>query len=364
MVKIENLLRENIKNLSPYSSARSEYVGEEGIFLDANENSIGSTVPENLNRYPDPLQQNLKKKIAELKNVQPEEIFLGNGSDEAIDLLIRAFCNPGKDRIITLVPTYGMYKVSAAINNVEVLEVELNPDFTIDLSRLKAAYSKGAKLLFICTPNNPTGNIIDEKDIIAIVESFQGIVVVDEAYIDFAPGKSSAPLINRYSNLVILQTFSKAWGLANIRLGMAFSSKKLVQVLNNIKPPYNINGPTQRVAFYALLNEQWMASMVRTIISERELMLTALSRLKSVIKVYPSEANFLLVKFHDPGNVFQFLIKNKVIVRNRAKDKHCEGCLRITIGSHEDNKLLLEKLKAFERQNSKMDKGKLIKDNL
>lgn len=346
---IENFLRKNILNITPYSSARDEYKGKDGIFLDANENSLGSAVAENLNRYPDPHQNDLKEKLAEIKGLTNENIFIGNGSDEAIDLLIRAFCNPGKDKIITLIPTYGMYKVSAAINDIEVIEVALTKEFQINIKETVKHFNELTKLIFICSPNNPTGNIINTIDIEVILKDFKGIVVLDEAYIDFAENKSWVPFLKDHPNLIILQTLSKAWGLANIRLGMALSGNEaIINVLNKIKPPYNINGNTQRIAFDALLNIDKKNEMVKTIIEEREKLKQQLIKLAIVEVIYPSDANFLLVKIHDAENIFKYLIKHKIIIRNRSTVALCEGCLRITTGTKEENKKLITTLKAYE----------------
>lgn len=346
---IDNLLRENIRNIAPYSSARDEYKGKEGVFLDANENSIGSTVAD-YNRYPDPHQNELKEKLAALKQIEKENIFIGNGSDEAIDLLIRAFCNPGKDKIITLIPTYGMYKVSAAINNIAVIEIALNKDFQLDVNETVKHFDDLTKLIFICSPNNPTGNIISKNDIAVILKQFKGIIVLDEAYIDFAEDKSWLPFLNDHPNLVILQTLSKAWGLANIRLGMAFSgNKQIIKVMNNIKPPYNINGNTQMIALHAFQNVKKKNEMVAVIIEEREELKNALSKLKVVDIIYPSEANFLLVKMKEADNVFKYLIESKIILRNRSIKGICEGCLRITTGTKAENKKLIKTLMEYEK---------------
>lgn len=335
---LNNIIRENIKKLVPYSSARSEYKGTEGIFLDANENSFDT----GQNRYPDPMQFDLKKKIAEIKNVRVENIFLGNGSDEAIDILFRAFCEPGKDNVIICPPTYGMYEVSANINDVDIINVPLIAEtFQLDTEAILKAITQKTKLIFICCPNNPTGNGVKWLAIKQILENFKGIVVIDEAYIDFASYRSLISELANYPNMVILQTFSKAWGLAGLRVGMAFASSQIIDVFNKIKPPYNINTASQKIVLEALNNLGQINSSVKEIISERNKLTEALTKLPFVLKVYPSEANFLLVKTTNANNVYDYLLKNKVIVRKRNTVELCEGCLRITIGTKEENTFLI-----------------------
>jgi histidinol-phosphate aminotransferase len=344
---LNKILRENIRKVKPYSSARDEYKGTEGIFLDANENPYGSALETAYNRYPDPLQRDLKEKISGLKRVSANQIFLGNGSDEPIDLLVRAFCNPGKDNIITMPPTYGMYEVSAGINDIQVKEVPLTEEFQINTDKVLAAIDKNTKIIFICSPNNPTGNSLYTNDIVKILESFEGIVVIDEAYIDFAPDRSFVSKLKNFPNLIILQTFSKAWGMAALRLGMAFSSEEIIAVLNKIKPPYNINEATQRLANEGLRNLLNKERMVERILNEREKLKEELSKIKAVKKVYPSDANFLLVKMEDGNKVYDFLISKKIITRNRSAIKLCEGCLRITVGTAEENRELIKVLHDF-----------------
>jgi histidinol-phosphate aminotransferase len=344
---LNKILRENIRKVKPYSSARDEYKGTEGIFLDANENPYGSALETAYNRYPDPLQRELKEKISGLKRVNASQIFLGNGSDEPIDLLIRAFCNPGKDNIITMPPTYGMYEVSAGINDVKVKEVTLTEEFQINTGKVLATIDPDTKIIFVCSPNNPTGNCLYTNDIVKIIESFQGIVVIDEAYIDFAPDKTFVSSLKKYPNLVVLQTFSKAWGMAALRLGMAFSSEEIIAVLNKIKPPYNINEATQRLASDGLRNLLNKERMVERILNEREKLAEELSKISAVKKVYPSDANFLLVKTEDGNKVYDFLISKKIITRNRSNIKLCEGCLRITVGTAEENRELIKALHEF-----------------
>ncbi len=350
----DNLVRKNIRKLIPYSSARSEYNGKAGIFLDANENSFGTitkTNPSlNLNRYPDPLQQELKNKISKIKKVNPENIFLGNGSDEPIDLLFRAFCEPSRDAVLLFPPTYGMYKVAAQINNVKIFEAPLKKDFQIDLQEVKKiSKSKNLKLIFICSPNNPTGNLIGRESILKIADEFKGIVVLDEAYVDFSPGNSIMKNLADFPNLVILQTFSKAWGMAGARMGMAFASKKIIDVLNRIKAPYNINIYTQKEVQKFLRFENKKNTFVSKIIAERNVLSENLSRLTIVKKVFPSDSNFLLVKFHHAIKVFEFLRKNRIIVRNRTKEINCENCLRITVGTPKENIRLIQLLKIFSQ---------------
>lgn len=340
-MNINKLLRKNIAHLQPYSSARDEYSGEAMVFLDANENPFN----EPYNRYPDPYQKMLKEKIAALKKMDIEQLFLGNGSDEPIDLLIRAFCEPGTDNIVTMHPTYGMYQVAADINNIEVKKVSLTEDFELRPDKILEAVDKNTKLLFLCSPNNPTGNCMDKDAILKIIKNFDGLVVLDEAYIDFATGKSLLPELHLHSNLVVLQTFSKAWGMAGIRLGMAFASPKIIDILNKIKYPYNLNILTQQKAMELVEDEEKIKKWVKLIIAEREKMAELLKEFPFVTKVYRSDANFLLVKMHDAQGIYKYLIEKGVVVRDRAKVHLCEGSLRITIGSSDENNQLWKTLK-------------------
>jgi len=340
-MNIYNLLRKNIKSLHPYSSARDEFSGEAMVFLDANENPFNQPY----NRYPDPLQRELKAKIALLKDVMPGQIFLGNGSDEPIDLLIRAFCEPGEDNVVSIDPTYGMYQVAAGINNVEVKKVSLTETFELDAQKLLNSTNEKTKLVFLCSPNNPTGNCLGKEAVLEVVEKFHGIVVLDEAYIDFAPGKSLLPQLNDFPNLVILQTFSKAWGMAGIRLGMAFASAEIISILNKIKYPYNLNILTQQKALELIENRDKVEKWVKLLIAEREKMKKLLSDFPFVVKIFPSDANFILIKMFDARGIYNYLKEKGVIVRDRSKVHLCEGSLRITIGSSEENKLLLNALK-------------------
>lgn len=344
---IKDLQRENIKTLKPYSTARDEYKGQASVFLDANENSFGSPLPANYNRYPDPLQLDLKDAISKIKGVPIENTFLGNGSDEAIDLLFRAFCNPGKDNVIVLPPTYGMYEVSANINDVELRKVDLLPNFQLDLEKIAETIDSNTKMIFICSPNNPTGNSIDRSDIETILANFKGLVIIDEAYINFARQKTFIQELTEYANLVVLQTFSKAWGLAALRLGMAFSSVPVIDILNKVKPPYNINQATQDLALAALANIQQVNDWIKVTVSERDRLSKALANLKIAQKVYPSDANFILAKVDDASAIYNLLVDKGIIVRDRSKVSLCEGCLRITVGTPTENDELisiLEKL--------------------
>ncbi|WP_430814534.1 histidinol-phosphate transaminase [Carboxylicivirga sp. RSCT41] len=343
MKALNQLLRTNIQNLKPYSSARDEFTGEAAVFLDANENPFNQPY----NRYPDPYQRMVKDKIAELKAVHAANIFLGNGSDEPIDLLFRAFCEPGIDNVVSIDPTYGMYQVAADINNVEVKKVLLTRDFKLDVEELLVQCDDNTKLMFICSPNNPTGNCFNEEDIVQLIKRFEGIVVLDEAYIDFAPDKSLLPKLDKYPNLVVLQTFSKAWGMAGIRLGMAFASQEIVGVLSNIKYPYNINVLTQEKALELLERESDKNEWVKQLLAERETMAQRLEQLTFVRKVYPSDANYILIKVLEPRAVYDFLVTKQIIIRDRSTVSLCKGCLRISIGQPAENSLLLEALSLY-----------------
>jgi histidinol-phosphate aminotransferase len=341
----EQLLRNNIRQLKPYSSARDEYSGEAAVFLDANENPFNAPY----NRYPDPYQRVLKQKIAKIKGIEADCIFLGNGSDEPIDVLYRAFCEPGIDNVVSINPTYGMYQVAADINNIEVRRVLLTPDYQIDVPALLAAADDRSKLLFLCSPNNPTGNCLRTEDIEAVLKGFKGMVVVDEAYIDFAPEKSFLPRLAEFPNLIILQTFSKAWGMAGLRLGMAFMTPALVKVFNKIKYPYNINILTQQTALELLDNTAQMEAWVAELLHGRELLAEELAQLSFVTHIYPSDSNFLLIKADGPREIYQYLVDNKIIVRDRSSVALCDGCLRITVGSPDENKELLTALKSYKK---------------
>lgn len=342
---LNRLVRENVKKVSPYSSARDEFSGQAKIFLDANENSLGSPLIKWYNRYPDPYQHELKAAINKIKNVTgTDSIFLGNGSDECIDLLFRCFCEPGRDNVIICPPTYGMYEVSAAINDIGVKKVTLLPNFQLDMPGIEEAIDERTKIIWICSPNNPTGNSIAYQDIEMLLNNFEGLVVVDEAYINFARQRSLTADLKEYPNLVVMQTLSKAWGLAALRLGMLFASAEIVTWLNKIKPPYNINQATQELALKALEEVGQVNDMIRQIVSMREQVAKQLVELPIVEKVYPSDANFLLVKVKDPLKTYEYLLADGIVVRDRSRVKLCEGCLRITIGTEDENQKLLERL--------------------
>lgn len=347
MFNISLLTRENIKTLQPYSSARDEYSGTATVFLDANENSLGNVFENEYNRYPDPHQGLLKEIIGQRKNIATENIFLGNGSDECIDLLYRCFCNPAKDNVILCPPTYGMYEVSANINNVEVRKALLTQNFQPNLEAINNLIDDNTKLIWICSPNNPTGNSIDIKLIKFLLGSFKGLVIIDEAYIDFASQPSFINELPHYPNLVILQTFSKAWGLAALRLGMAFASAQIISVLNKVKPPYNISGATQKLALKALQNTNTINELVKELISLRKLLEQNLREINIVEQIYTSDANFILVRFKNVEKVYAYLLSKGIVVRNRANITLCEGCLRITVGSGTENEFLLNSLLKF-----------------
>ena len=335
---ISKLVRPNIRNLAPYSSARDEFSGTEGVFLDANENPNGS-----YNRYPDPHQSQLKKVVASIKSVATENLFLGNGSDEVIDLIFRMFANPGKDKVIICPPTYGMYEVSANINDIEIVNIPLLPDFQLNKQAILQTIEEDAaiKLIFICSPNNPTGNLIEGIE--EIIEKFNGIVVVDEAYIDFSPASTKVQLIDMYPNLIVLQTLSKAWGLAGIRVGFAFAQAEIIALLNKIKAPYNISTLNQQQALLKLSNLDEFEAERKEILAERDRLEAELLTLPMVQKIYPSQANFLLVEVADANHVYNELVSRKVIIRNR--NSVIRNCIRITVGTKEENNILLTELK-------------------
>lgn len=340
MFELEKIVRKNVLKLRPYSSARDEFQGEASVFLDANENPY----PSEYNRYPDPQQIELKKKITSLKQIPVNQIFLGNGSDEPIDLLFRAFCEPGIDNVLIPRPTYGMYTVSAEINDVMIKSISLTQTFDLDVElTLKVADAK-TKIIFLCSPNNPSGNLLSPEKVQEVISRFNGLVVVDEAYIDFTGTPGFVPLLKEYPNLVILQTLSKAWGLAGIRLGMCFASSAIISILNKIKPPYNISVLSQQVASQALAEEQRKDEQVAQIISERKRLETELKKNMLVSKVYPSDANFLLVKVANAKSIYDKLVSKGIIVRDRSNVILCEDCLRITVGTPEENKTLLSQL--------------------
>jgi len=341
---LNKIIRPNIRNLVPYSSARDEFKGEANIFLDANENSFGSPLTKWYNRYPDPLQRKLKEKLSEIKGVPASKIFIGNGSDECIDILIRACCEPGKDNLIICPPTYGMYEVSANINNVQIKKVRLTPAFQLDLDALQETVDEHTKMIFLCSPNNPTSNSLHREDIEIVLNNFPGLVVIDEAYINFSRHRSFTLELEVYPNLVVMQTLSKAWGLAALRVGLAFASEEMVHVMNKIKPPYNINQASQELALKALEEVGQVNDMIREIVRERENLRQALLQLPMVEHIYPSDANFLLVKVDDPRGLYNYLLENGIVVRDRSRVELCEGCLRITVGTPDENNTLVNAL--------------------
>ena len=342
-IDLNKLLRPNIRQLKPYSSARNEFKGEASVFLDANENPFNPPY----NRYPDPLQWEVKEKIAQIKGVSPENILLGVGSDEPIDLLFRAFCRPGINNVVAIDPTYGMYKVCADINDVEYRPVVLNEDFDFSPDKLVDACDENTKLIFLCSPNNPTGNALSVTKIVEVLTRFSGIVIVDEAYIDFSSQPSFLKKLNEYPNLVVLQTFSKAWGSAGIRLGMAFASSEIISIFNKIKYPYNINKLTQEHALILLSHQDQVRLWVKELIDERNELARQLAAFSFINKIYPSDANFLLVKTNDAQRLYNYLVTKGIIVRNRSNITLCMGCIRITVGTSEENQILLDALKEY-----------------
>ena len=339
-MEIQKLIRENILQLKPYSCARDEFKGEASVYLDANENPYNDPY----NRYPDPLQWEVKKEISKIKKVPVENIFLGNGSDEPIDLLFRAFCEPRLDNVVAIEPTYGMYKVCASINDIEYRKVLLNENLDFEACKLLDKANDRTKIVWICSPNNPTGNSMNREEIHKLLKWFRGIVVLDEAYIDFSSEKSFSEYLSQYPNLVILQTFSKAWGNAAIRLGMAFASTEIINVLNKIKYPYNINILTQRHALNAMKNVDQVSEWVETLLKERSVLVNGLQKLSLVQHIYPTDANFVLVKVVDANAIYKYLVSKSIIVRNRNNVSLCLGCLRITVGTPEENRILLNTL--------------------
>ncbi len=350
MFNIKQLIRENIKNLQPYSSARDEFNGVANVFLDANENSLGSPLDNGYNRYPDPYQLAVKQTIAGLKNISVENIFLGNGSDECIDLLYRCFCNPAKDNVVICPPTYGMYEVSGNINDIEIRKVILQKNFQLDLKEISNQVDRNTKIIWICSPNNPTGNSFDQEDICFLLKTFNGLVVIDEAYIDFSADESFLNNLKSYPNLIVLQTLSKAWGLAALRLGMAYASAEIITVLNKVKPPYNISGATQKIVLEALQQSESVKGKIKELVSLRLSLQQDLLEISFIEKIYASDANFLLLKTVDPESIYQYLVTNGIVVRNRNSIILCEGCLRITVGTKQENGLLIKTLINYSKQ--------------
>lgn len=346
MKDLTKLVRQNILDLDPYKSARDEYTGTAKVFLDANENPYGT-----LNRYPDPYQQQLKQLISKTKKVSINQLFIGNGSDEIIDLLFRVFCNPGKDKAVVFTPSYGMYSISAAINQVELCKIPLSESFTIIPESIQPfTADDSVKLLFICSPNNPTGNCVSPEILRSILDAFNGIVVVDEAYIDFCPEQSCIDLLEECPNLVITQTMSKAWGLASARIGIGMANEQIITLLNKVKPPYNVSGPNQQAAINALNKRELFRSRIEKIIEQRRQLANELQTFDQVLEVYPSQANFLLVRFRNAQKIYEDLIREEVVVRNR--NSLIEGCIRISIGSENENEKLLKALKKIEHEES------------
>lgn len=343
MIQLDNLLRKNIQNLKPYSCARDEFKGEASVYLDANENPFN----EPYNRYPDPLQWEVKQKISTIKNVPTENIYLGNGSDEPIDLLYRAFCEPRIDNVVAIEPTYGMYKVSASINDVEYRKVLLDENFQFSADYLLSVCNIYTKIIWLCSPNNPTGNSLDKNEIKKLLQDFNGLVVLDEAYIDFSQEESFIGYLSKFPNLIILQTLSKAWGNAAIRLGMAFASINIVAILNKIKYPYNINILTQKQALVALEKSSQVKSWVKILLDERNKLIEQLKTMSFVQHIYPTDANFVLVKVNDANTLYHYLVEKSIIIRNRNTVSLCLGCVRITIGTPQENAILLETLSHF-----------------
>ena len=339
---IKQFVRKNILELSPYSSAREEFSGNEGIFLDANENPYGV-----YNRYPDPWQTQLKQKLAEIKSCKTNQIFVGNGSDEVIDLAFRIFCEPNLDKALTFSPTYGMYQVSAEINAVELIQIPLNNEFQIDKKRVENYLNdKNLKLIFICSPNNPTGNLLNADDIEFLLQNFNGMVIIDEAYIDFAEQNSFLKKLEYYPNLIIIQTLSKAWGLAGIRLGIAYMNEEILSFYNKVKSPYNISSVNQEMALKSLNRMEKFTLNVQEILSERTKMINQLKQLKLVKKIYPTDANFILVQVKKADELYQKLVKKQIIIRNR--NSAIPNCVRITVGTTEENQILINELKNID----------------
>jgi histidinol-phosphate aminotransferase len=347
MFNINNLVRENIKKLTPYSSARDEFKGEASVYLDANENSLGSPLMKWYNRYPDPLQWKVKQRLSEIKSVPPQNMFLGNGSDECIDLLYRSFCNPGKDNIIICPPTYGMYEVSAHINDVEIHKAPLLDDFQLNIAHIEQLADANTKIIWICSPNNPSGNSLSREDIETVLNNFNGLVVVDEAYINFSRQRSFLKELPEYPNLVVMQTLSKAWGLAGLRLGMMFASEEIIGIVNKVKPPYNIGGHTQEIVLQALENTDQVNDMIMMIVDMRFALEEVFNQMPIVEKVYPSDANFLLVKMKDARKIYDYLLEEGIVVRDRSKVMLCEDCLRITVGTEQENTALVDALGSY-----------------
>lgn len=352
MFDLITIVRDNIRKMKPYSSARDEFEGEASVFVDANENSLGSLAGGDVyNRYPDPYQHRVKQEIARIKQIDPAHIFLGNGSDEAIDLLVRMVCRPGQDEVLTFPPTYGMYEVSANLNDVRIKELQLTADFQLPVEQVRNHLTPNTRIIFVCSPNNPTGNLMEAEGIKYLLREFAGLVVVDEAYQDFAGTTSWITRLAEFPNLVVLQTFSKAWGLAGLRLGMAFASREIIAYLNKIKPPYNINQATQELALQALGNAGELAGMIQTILAGRDYLCQSLGSLPIVEKVFPSDANFILLKLVlnvGADEVYQYLLGKGIVVRNRSRLPGCANSLRISVGTEQENRQVVEAMGNYE----------------
>ena len=356
--ELGNLVRDNIKNLKPYSSARHEFTGKASVFLDANENAYGSPLTSptgeglgvRFNRYPDPLQWQLKFQLARIKGVPAENICIGNGSDEIIDLAYRIFCNPGKDNVIICPPTYGMYAVNADINDVEIRKVNLTAAFQLDVEGILQATDSNSKLLFICSPNNPTGNNMNRADVELLLNNFPGIVIIDEAYINYSKQKTFIQELTEYPNLIVMQTLSKAWGLAALRLGLCYASLDIIDLFNKVKPPYNVNGASQQIALEALQNAALVNEWIQEVVVEKNKLSKALAELSYVKRVYPSDANFILTEVDNAESLYDHLSSKGIVVRNRSKEVLCSNCLRITVGTTAENENLIEMLKNFSAE--------------
>jgi histidinol-phosphate aminotransferase len=348
MFELDKLVRDNIKKLKPYSSARHEFTGDASVFLDANENPYGSTLAEDFNRYPDPLQWQLKFEIAKIKGVPAENIFIGNGSDEVIDLAYRIFCNPGKDNVIVCPPTYGMYEVSGNINDVEIRKVNLLEGFQLDTDGIMNAVDENTKILFICSPNNPTGNNMNRPDVEFLLNNFPGLILIDEAYINYSRQKTFIQELTEYPNIIVMQTLSKAWGLAALRLGLGYASLDIIDLFNKVKPPYNINKASQELALEALSQTAQVNEWIKETVAQKEYLAKELATFSFVKKVFPSDANFLLVKVDDANKLYDHLTSDGVIVRNRSKEYMCENSLRITIGTPEEDQKLINLFKSYK----------------
>jgi histidinol-phosphate aminotransferase len=354
---LNKLVRENIKSLQPYSSARTEYSGDASVFLDANENSYGSPVSlpspngegagVRLNRYPDPLQWKLKEDISKIKGIPAQNIFIGNGSDEVIDLAFRIFCEPAGSNVIICPPTYGMYKVCANINDVAVKEITLTKDFQLNVEGILESIDSNTRLLFLCSPNNPTGNNMNRMDIEVLINNFPGIVIIDEAYINYSKQKTFLQELTEYENLIVMQTLSKAWGLAALRLGIAFASERMIELFNKVKPPYNINRASQDLGLEALSKIEEVNTNIENIVEQRNLLQQQFQQFDFIQKIYPSDANFILVKTNSADKLYKYLSGQKIIVRNRSKEPLCENCIRITVGTPAENTILIEALKTY-----------------